>query len=78
MGGRSDARENPVNVFAFSTPRTPDWRWRIVDEGGETLEESSTSFSTIAQAMVAGTERLQLRMDRDRPPPPRAPWHRRH
>ncbi len=66
-----------MNVLAFSTPRTPDWRWRIVDYGGETLEESSMSFSTIAQAMAAGTERLQFRMDRDRPPPPRAPWHRR-
>ena len=67
-----------MNVLAFSTPRLPDWRWRIVDNGGETLEESSTSFSTIAQAMAAGTERLQFHMDRDRPSPPRAPWRRRH
>jgi hypothetical protein len=67
-----------MNVLAFSTPRVPDWRWRIVDDGGETLEESSTSFSTMAQAMAAGTERLQIHMDRDRPPPARAPWRRRH
>jgi hypothetical protein len=66
-----------VNVVAFSTPRAPDWRWRIVDGEGDTLEESSTSFSTIALAMAAGAERLQYRMDRDRPPPARAPWHRR-
>jgi hypothetical protein len=66
-----------VNVFAFSTPRTSDWRWRIVDGGGETLEESSTSFPTIAAAMAAGSVRLQFRVDRDRPPPARAPWRRR-
>jgi hypothetical protein len=66
-----------MNVLAFSTPRLPDWRWRIVDDGGETLEESSTTFSTMALAMAAGTERLQIHVDRDRPPPPRAPWRRR-
>jgi hypothetical protein len=66
-----------VTVFAFSSPRTPDWRWRIVDYGGETLEESSASFSTLAQAMAAGTERLHIRIDRDRPAPARLPWHRR-
>jgi hypothetical protein len=66
-----------VNVVAFSTPHDKDWRWRIVDYGGETVEESSTSFSTIALATAAGTERMQLRRDRDRPPPARAPWHRR-
>jgi hypothetical protein len=66
-----------VNVLAFSTPRVPDWRWRIVGTGGEILEESSSTFPTIALAMAAGAERLQLRIDRDRPPPARAPWHRR-
>ncbi len=66
-----------MNVLAFSTPRTLDWRWRIVDGGGETLEESSTSFPTIAEAMAAGSVRLQFRADRDRPPPARAPWRRR-
>ena len=66
-----------MNVVAFSTPLAPDWRWRIVDDGGETLEESSTSFSTMALAMAAGAEQLHLHMDRDRPPPPRVPWHRR-
>jgi hypothetical protein len=66
-----------MNVFAFATSRTSDWRWRIVDLKGETVEESSASFPTIAQAIAAGTERLQLRIDRDRPPPPRVPWRRR-
>lgn len=66
-----------MNVLAFSTPRTADWRWRIVSSGGETVEESSTTFPTIARAMAAGTDRLQFHRDRDRPPPARAPWRRR-
>jgi hypothetical protein len=66
-----------VNVVAFSTPPVSAWRWRIVDAAGETLEESSTSFATIAAAMAAGTERLQVRTELDRPPPARAPWRRR-
>jgi hypothetical protein len=41
------------------------------------VEESSAIFPTIAEAIAAGTERLQLRIDRDRPPPPRLPWRRR-
>lgn len=57
-----------MNVFAFSTPQAADWRWRIVDPQGETLEESSTRFPTIADALAAGTERLQLRWERERPP----------
>ena len=66
-----------MNVFAFATSRTSAWRWRIVDSGGEILEESSLSFPTIAQAVAAGTERLHHRIERDRPPPARAPWRRR-
>jgi hypothetical protein len=66
-----------MNVFAFSTPRASDWRWRIVDFEGGTLEESSATFPTIAEAIAAGAERLQLRRNRDRPLPSRAPWRRR-
>lgn len=66
-----------MNVFAFSTPHRPDWRWRIVDAAGEVLEESSAAFPTIGQAMAAGTAQLRARADRDRPPPARAPWRRR-
>jgi hypothetical protein len=66
-----------VNVFAVSTPHRPDWRWRIVDAAGDTVEESSTTFATIKQAMAAGSEQLQRHLDRDRPAPARAPWHRR-
>jgi hypothetical protein len=77
MGVRRRGPEHAMNVFAFSTSRVSDWRWRIVDLKGETVEESSASFPTIALAIAAGTEQLQFRMDRDRPPPPRLPWRRR-
>jgi hypothetical protein len=65
-----------MNVVAFSTARVAEWRWRIVDLKGATLEESSARFPTIAEALAAGTEQLQVRRDRDRPPPAQAPWHR--
>jgi hypothetical protein len=73
MGVRRRGPEHALNVFAFSTSRASDWRSRIVDLKGE---ESSASFPTIAHAIAAGTERLQLRIDRDRPPLPRLPWRR--
>jgi hypothetical protein len=78
VGARPGAQEHTVNIFAFSMPRVPDWRWRIVDAEGAILEESSTTFESIAQAMVAGRECLQLHLDRERPAPARVPWHRRH
>jgi hypothetical protein len=65
-----------VNVVAISTPPDPRWRWRIVDQSGETLEESWNSFSTIALAVAAGRERLQIRRGGDRPVPAPAPWDR--
>jgi hypothetical protein len=58
-----------VNVLAFSTPAASEWRWRIVGYSGETVEESHTTFSTIAEAVAAGNERLQQHTDRDRPRP---------
>jgi hypothetical protein len=65
-----------VNVFAFSTSQASAWRWRIVDLQGQTLEESSARFATLAEALAAGAEQLQRRRDRDHPPPARVPWHR--
>jgi hypothetical protein len=47
-----------VNVIAFSTPRRPGWRWRIVNYAGETVEESEASFATISGAVVEGAKRL--------------------
>lgn len=47
-----------MQVIAVSTAARPEWRWRIVDYAGETVEESSSMFPTIAEAVSAGTERL--------------------
>ena len=47
-----------MQVTAFSTPTRPEWRWRICDYAGEMLEESYTSFPTIAAAVAQGTVRL--------------------
>jgi hypothetical protein len=55
-----------VNVLAYSTPGSPDWRWRIVDYAGETVAESSRTFTTIADAVTAGREHLS-RMNPDAP-----------
>jgi hypothetical protein len=48
-----------MQVIAFATATRPEWRWRIVDYAGETVEESSSVFPTIAAAVGAGAERLQ-------------------
>jgi hypothetical protein len=58
---------NPMNVIAVSTPGRPNWRWRIVDYHGETVEESYTSLPTIAEAVAEGNERLRHHADRDAP-----------
>jgi hypothetical protein len=47
-----------MHVTAISTPRYPEWRWRIKGYAGETLEQSHVGFPTTAAAMAAGTERL--------------------
>jgi len=47
-----------MHVTAISTPRYPEWRWRIKGEAGETLEQSHVGFPTTTAAFAAGTERL--------------------
>src|SRR4029453_9109542 len=47
-----------MQVTAFSTVARPEWRWRICDYGGETIEESHDRFLTIAAAVAQGAERL--------------------
>jgi len=32
-------KEIRVTVIAFSTPESPDWRWRIIDYTGDAIEE---------------------------------------
>jgi hypothetical protein len=62
----SYGQEAPVNVLAYSSPASPAWRWRIVDYAGETVAESSVTFTTIADAVTAGREHLS-RMILDAP-----------
>ncbi len=59
-----------MNVVAFSTARASDWRWGIDNLKGETVEEPSARFPTIVEAIAAGSEQLQLTIDRDRRCPP--------
>jgi hypothetical protein len=47
-----------MQVTAISTPRFPEWRWRISDYSGVVVEESEVGFRSIAAAVAAGTERL--------------------
>ena len=55
-----------MKVRVFSTHSNPQWRWRIVDYDGKTVEESVQAFSTIAVAMTEGNDRI--RALRVRPP----------
>jgi hypothetical protein len=48
-----------VQVIAFSTPRAPDWRWRIVNGDGEMVEESARTFASIANAVAEGAKRMR-------------------
>jgi hypothetical protein len=47
-----------MHVAAFSSPLSPDWRWRIVSYEGEMVAESHQTFPTIAAAVASGTQRL--------------------
>jgi hypothetical protein len=47
-----------MQMTAFSTAARPEWRWRICDYGGESVEESHDHFLTIAAAVAQGAERL--------------------
>jgi hypothetical protein len=68
-----------MQVGAFSSPGEPDWRWRIVNYAGETIDESAEGFATIALAMAAGRKRLlQMGADHSVPRAPyRSTYHRR-
>jgi hypothetical protein len=47
-----------MQVVAVSTSNSQDWRWRIVNYAGETIEESHETFGSIARAVAAGKTRL--------------------
>ena len=63
-----------MQVTAFSTPARPDWRWRIVNYAGETLEQSRDTFPTISAAVAKGTERLVQLNVVDRSTAPSRNW----
>lgn len=63
-----------MQVTAVSTPRQPEWRWRISDYAGTTVEESAVTFASIAAAVAAGRERLLTITEPDRPEPHARPW----
>jgi hypothetical protein len=47
-----------MHVSAILIPGQRDWRWRIVNNAGEIIEESRQGFPNIADAVAAGTKRL--------------------
>lgn len=63
-----------MQVTAISSARYPDWRWRITDYAGETVEESRVSFPSISTAVAAGTERLVSMNVVDRSDSAARPW----
>jgi hypothetical protein len=57
-----------MQVTAVLIPPEADWRWRIVNYAGETIEESRRRFPTISRAVEEGTKRLrELDVDRSVP-----------
>ena len=45
--------------MAFSTPARPNWRWRIVSNDGDLIEESYQTFLSIAAAVSDGADRAR-------------------
>jgi hypothetical protein len=57
-----------MQVGAFTSPGESEWRWRIVNYAGDTIEESRRRFATIALATADGRKRLlQLGVDHSVP-----------
>ncbi len=64
-----------MDVVAISTPPENGWRWRIVNDAGDVVEESRGTFTTIGAAVASGAARLPAV---DVVPPPRVAhtWRR--
>jgi len=45
-------------VAAFNTPKDLAWRWRIVNNAGETVAESPEGFGSIGAALADGGKKL--------------------
>jgi hypothetical protein len=65
-----------VTAVAFSVPGKPGWRWRIVNYGGETIEESHSVFGTLALALDEGRGRLRDHAEQSAPLLRRPPLQR--
>ena len=70
-----------MTAVAFSIPGATGWRWRIVSDSGEIVEESRSVFGTVALALEEGRERLRQHTAQSAPllrrPPlvrQRSPW----
>jgi hypothetical protein len=48
-----------MQVMAFSSPSQPRWRWRIVSNAGELIEESPQVFLSISTAVNEGRDRAR-------------------
>jgi hypothetical protein len=48
-----------MQVMAFSTPSSPEWRWRIVNNDGALVEESRQVYLSIASAVTDGRDRMR-------------------
>jgi hypothetical protein len=55
----ADEEAGPMQVVAISSPRCPEWHWRIMNYAGEVIEESQAGFPCIAAAVAAGKDRLR-------------------
>lgn len=58
-----------MQVTAVLTPDQPNWRWRIVNDAGEVIEESQDCFQNIGEAVAAGGKRLAKMEAADRSEP---------
>ena len=48
-----------MQVMAFSSPSRPEWRWRIVTNDGEVVEQSRQEYASIGEATTHGHARLR-------------------
>jgi hypothetical protein len=57
--GRSPARTPDVNLVVVVAAERSTWNWRILAEGGQTVDESTGGFPTLVEALDAGCGRLR-------------------
>jgi hypothetical protein len=65
-----------MTAVAFAVPGKPGWQWRIVNDSGETIEESHSLFGTLALALDEGRQRLHHHTEQSAPLLRRPPLQR--